>query len=585
MAGKKARCKRCNTPFRIPGGRPAARAAGAATPPPDEEDVPSAMPVDDDEPLPAAEDEPLVATVADDTPPPTPPADPSNPFGFSPVRTEPAQPRKTQSEGRDTDRGPADRKQPAGGGGLIRVAVAAAVFALVAGGVVAGVLVYLTVKPDEQAQAKNEKKDDATSNEPAPAPPDKADAAPAAGPDAKPGRGYTSRAQARGKGGPLALAKVLTFPAKPAAPKLLTEPASSPVPVAVPFAEVRRFFPPGKADGDVGVAWRSAPGFQGFGEKITLTLFSPNSGRETAKVEADGDGSPDPACDLSADGGTFALGSRVTGRVTVWDVRKKQKKLDAFDPYADKPEHKAAKLAAVYLTEPPGRLVTVTTAGAVHVFEVGTKALAGEYVPPKAAAGKVAPGRGVAAVPSRKGVVVAVGGTVYKVDAAGAVTGSQLEDLGTDVGRSLALAVSPGGRVLYAFEADADGKKERAVAELAGGKLGPVFRWPADAGEPVSAGWSGENVATLGTSQGAVVVFDGEGGFRPQAVARTPEDKAVHVVAGTDNHWSLLPVAGNPKGCVAVEVALPLPALGDLTGDRDRQPTASLLLDAKGLSQ
>lgn len=642
MAGKKARCKRCNTPFRIPGAPaadsvgdsqqlsavvppPAPRKAAAAPPPPPEDDIPAATAVDDDEPFSAsvAEDDPLPAVVSEEPPtdpfafsaapakkgrkprdedppePPPPAADPSDPFSFSPAAPESKKARKPRDEAEDDER-PAARKKPAGGGGgggggLIKVAVAAAVFALVAGGVVAGVLIYLANnKPGEQAKndKKDEKKLDPPSNEPTPAPPSPTEPttkdkdATKANKGTTPGGNKATKGPKAGGGTMLSLgqAKALALPPKPAAPKMVTEPASNPVPLTVPFAEVRRLFAPGKAEGDVGVAWKSAAGFQGAGEKITLSLFSPTSGTETAKVEADSDGLPDPACDLSADGGTFVFGNRTSGKVTVWDVRKKSKKLDAFDPYKDKPEHKAAKLAAVYLTEPPDKLITVTTAGAVHVWDVATKAEAGEYVPPKAAAGKVTAGRGAAAMTNRQGVVVAVGGVVHAVTAVGGVNGTQVADLGGDVGKSLALAMSPSGRVVYAFETDDNGKKEKAVVDLSEGKLGKVLRWPAEAGEPVAAGWVGDAVAAVATSQGAVVWFDGDGGgFNPLGVARTPEDKGLH--AAGDYHWSLLPAAGDAKRCVAVSLALPPAGVGDPLTPAARRPVASLVLDLKGLSQ
>lgn len=672
MAGKKARCKKCNTPFRIPGGTGAdavgdSQALSAADPPPGappaEEVVPAALPVEDDEPLAASvaeDDEPLAAVVAeepapadpfafatappepkkkerkprgkDDTPVPPEPAASADPFAFTSAPAEPPAKKKKEPERKPRDeddeappapaasgdpfafgsapapaeksgrrprgdksnpKAPAARPAPAGGGGLVKVVVGAAVFAVLAGGIVAGTLVFLSSnKPAEVAKTekKDEKKVEPPSNEPAPAPVGKTE--PTAKDQAKGNRATGGTPQkgagAKGKVGAylvLPPGKQLAFPPKPAAPKPVTEPASNPVPVAVPFADARRFFPPGKADADLGVLWRSTAGFQGVGEKVTLSLFSPNTGKETAKVEVDHDGTPDPAADVSVDGGTFAHGHRTTGKVTVWDVRKKTKKLDAFDPYADKPEHRAAKLAAVYLTEPPDRVVTVTTAGAVHVWDVATKALAGEYVPAKAAAGKVAGGRGVAPLPTRRGVVVAVGGVIYKVDTAGAVAGAEVDDLGGDVGRSLALGMSPAGKVLYAFETDADGKRERAVMQLAGGSRSPALRWPADAGEPVAAAWAGDTVASLATSQGAAVWFDADGGFNPIAVARTPDDKAVHAVAGTDSHWSLLPSPADPKGSVAVELALPPQGVGDPLTPAARRPVAALVLDLKGLSQ
>ncbi|HYH68152.1 MAG TPA: hypothetical protein VD866_25895, partial [Urbifossiella sp.] len=473
MAGKKARCKRCNTSFRIPGGTappdsvsdsqqisavvpsPAARKPAA---PLVEEDIPAAMPVEDDEPLPASvadepSDDPFAFSAApakkgqpraEDSPPaadagdpfsfsasaapepknarkssdeeaPPPAADADDPFGFTPSAAAPKSSRKLRAAApaADDDDRPAAKKKPAGGGGgLVKVAVAAAVFALVAGGVVAGVLVYLNNKPGDQT--KNEKKDEKKLDPPAePAPADTPQPTTKAKDAGKGAKGTTTgggnKVTKGTKGGgtmfSLGKAKALELPPKPADPKTRIQPTSAPVPVTVPFDKLSRLFPPAKDGADIGVAWRSAAGFQGAGEKITLSVFSPTSGFETGKVEADGDGLPDAACDLSADGGTFAIGHRGTGKVTVWDVRKKAKKLDAFDPYKDKPEHKAAKLAAVYLTEPPDRVVTVTSAGAVHVWDVATKAEAGEYVPPRAAAGKVVAGRGAAALANRQGVV------------------------------------------------------------------------------------------------------------------------------------------------------------------------------------
>jgi len=609
MAGKKARCKRCNTSFRIPGAAPpdsvgdSQQLSVADPPPPVEEDIPAAMPVEDDEPLPASvAEEPPDDPFAFSAAPPKkgrtpraeepPAADAGDPFGFTPSAAAPKSSRKLRAPAAaDDDDRTAAKKKPAGGGGLVKVAVAAAVFALVAGGVVAGVLVYINNKPGDQAN--NEKKDEKKLD----APP--ADAPPAGNPvsttkakDAGKGsKGTTTvggnKVTKGSKGGgtmySLGKAKALELPPKPADPKTRTEPTSSPVPVTVPFDMVRRLFPPEKNGADIGVAWRSAAGFQGAGEKITLSVFSPTSGFETGKVEADGDGLPDAACDLSADSGTFAIGHRGTGKVTVWDVRKKAKKLDAFDPYKDKPEHKAAKLAAVYLTEPPDRVVTVTTAGAVHVWDVATKAEAGEYVPPRAAAGKVVAGRGAAALANRQGVVVAVGGAVYSVNAVGAVGGGEVAELGGDVGKSLALAASPSGRVVYAFETDADGKKERAVAHLSAGKLGSVFRWPADAGEPTAASWSGDQSAAVTSGSGAGVVFDGEEGrFRPQAVVRAAGDKAA-VAAADGGLWALQPATADGKQCVALEIALPLPPTGDVDTPPDRRPVASMLLDLRGL--
>jgi hypothetical protein len=122
------------------------------------------------------------------------------------------------------------------------------------------------------------------------------------------------------------------------------------------------------------------------------------------------------------------------------------------------------------------------------------------------------------------------------------------------------------------------------VAHLREGKSGPVFRLPAEAGEPTGASWSGDSAAALTAGRGSGVVFDGEeGAFRVQAVMRAADDKAT--AGATDGGlWSLLPVAADPKRCVAVEVALPLPPIGDPTLSPDRRPVASMIVDLRGLA-
>jgi hypothetical protein len=610
MAGKKARCKKCNTAFRLPGGTGGESVgdsqmlsamdlpAPAAKTPAARDEVFAAT-VADDEPLPAAvaDDDPLPAAVADEPPPapaPAVPPPPADAFAFDAARSKPGRRDDDDEDDDRRDRRPS-RAGKTGGSGIMLVAVGAAVFALVAGGVVAGTLVYLNSKPPEQAKA--DKKGDpppndppaVVKNEPKETPKEPKGGGRTATPTPAPAPGPTppTKGGGKGKAGGAMLAlpagKAVAFPARPAGTRRVVETVDNAVAVAVPFADVRRFFPPEKANADIAVVWVSNKGFQGAGEKLTLTRFSPQSGAEVVKLEVDGDGSPDPACDVSADGKLFAVGNRGTGKLTVWDVMGKKKLIDGHDVYAGKAEHKAAKLAAVYLTEPPDRVVTVTTAGAVHVWEVATAAAAGEFVPPKAAAGKVQPGRGVAPLPNRQGVVVAVGGTVYRVSTAGSVGGGPAAELGGDVGRSLALAASPEGRVVYAFETDADGKKEQAVIGLHDGKKSKAVRLPADAGEPVAAAWCGDATASVATKTGAAVWFDAENdGFTAQVLVRAPDDKAVH--AGGDTHWTLFPLPSDPKRCAAVEVAPPPGGIGGEIGG-GRPPPATVVVKTEGLFQ
>lgn len=638
MAGKKAKCKRCGTSFRLPGGVPdsvgesqllsamdlPAPAKPAAPPPPPPpapaEEVFAAVVAEEPVPTAAVAGEPVptaaVAAAPDPLDPfaddPPAPAAGGNAFSFDDAPAKPAgraaksgvRPRPHRDPA-PADGAPAPRRPAAqkAGGGLVKVAVIAGVLALVGGGAVGGLLVYLNNKPAEQAKA--DKKSDPAPADPAPAPKDEAkdkekekekeatpkDAGPKtnkgkdAGGKTTPGKGKTTPvAGAPGGGGMLALkaGKAIAFPAKPAAPKLVAEAITKGIPIEVAFAEVRRFFPPQKAEADIGVVWRSNAGFQGAGEKITLSRFS-RTGLEIAKLEADGDGGADAACDLSADGKRFAVGHRVNNKVTVFDVAAKTRLIDGFDPYAALPDKKDVKLAAVFLTEPPDRLVTVSSAGVVHVWDIATKAPAGTFAPARPTPGKVATGRAAAAAPNRQSVVVAAGGVVYQVATVGPVGGSPLGELGGDVGRSLALAVSPSGKVIYGFETDADGKKDQALALLGGGAP-KIVRLPADAGEPVAAGWCADVAGAVWTKGGCAACFVAEeGAFAVGVLVLTPEGKGVHAAA--DNHWTLYALPGDGKRCAAVEIGLPPDGIGDQLIPADRRPPATVVLGTEGLSQ
>jgi hypothetical protein len=180
-------------------------------------------------------------------------------------------------------------------------------------------------------------------------------------------------------------------------------------------------------------------------------------------------------------------------------------------------------------------------------------------------------------------VVLAVGGVVYKVTVRPAVAGTVVADLEGTVGRSLGMAASGGGKVLYAFETDADGKKEKAVMMVNPDKKNPFYRWPDGIGDPAGAGWCGEQIAGVPTTAGAVLWFDtDEGRFRPLAVARTPGDKAMHVM--TDDHWALLPRSGDPKTSSLVRFQMPpeLPG-GSLVDPDAKRPVLTLQLTEKGL--
>jgi hypothetical protein len=218
-------------------------------------------------------------------------------------------------------------------------------------------------------------------------------------------------------------------------------------------------------------------------------------------------------------------------------------------------------------------VAVVGEGGAGRVWDIGSKQLIGEYTSPGAAAGRVAAGQAGGAV------VVVAGGVVDRVAVRPAVTVARVADLGPGVGRPLAVAASAGGKLAVVFEGAGPNPGTFVAAVRPDGNH-PVYRWPAGVGDPVSAGWCGEGVLSVGTSAGAAVLFEAEGDtFRPLAVARVPGDTAIHAAA-VDN-WSLL--AGPDGRWILAGYAMPPQGLVDPLETGAKKPAASLRLDARGM--
>ena len=690
MAGKKAKCKKCGERFIVPGGNPgdsggesqmlsaldtpaAPPAAdpfdfmgGAAEPPPpprkpskvepvpeprkpkaaksvpkaptlpppEPDDVPAAMPVDDepagalslDDDPPAASGDPFSFNPSADAPKPAKKekkerkkepaaaASSGDPFSFDggpdPTRDQAADEEEEEDDGNEDD---ADAKAKPGRSGYHRAAKAKGgekskvpgwvfllVGLLVGGGGIAVALKYALRSP-EVAKAEPKKGDEPA---PAPTPPDppkekdkdKEDPkTPPPKDDTKtpPGKTPKDKTPKDTKGGTsgktpsvpgggsmmtLSAGKGITFnppsdkpmPAQEAGIKITTENE---------FAATRRVFPPQKADIDTGVVWESKAGFQGQGGKLTLDLYSP-IGKRVSRIDLDGD-SANPLCDLSTVGDVFAYAN--AGLVTVLTTRDKKKLLDGFDPYADKPDHKKAGLGAVFLTEPPNKVVTVSTAGAVHVWDIATKKMSGEFVPSKGLPNRVFSGKSAAVAAGRQAVAVVAGGTLYQVTVRPSLVAESLADVG-EVGRAFGLAMS-GDRAVYAFETAAEVKSEKAVMVVGREGIHGFYRWPGDkAGEPTGAGWAGDKLVTVTTARGEAVWFEVEGKdvFRPMALVKVPGDKGLHV--GGENHWSIVPSAADPKKSVLFELVMPPQGLVDDVLSTKR-PVLTLRLDEKGLSR
>jgi hypothetical protein len=369
-----------------------------------------------------------------------------------------------------------------------------------------------------------------------------------------------------------------TYTFSPAKVKEVTEgPSFGPLMLTIPFEKIRKFLPGNERGGDAVVVWQSAQGVKGAGEMMTADVFS-QTGAKVGKLEFGGDGT-DVKCDLSADSKFFAAVSG--GKVTIWNLVDKSKPIEEFDPYAEKPAHKNAGIAAVYITQNSNNFVTVSTAGAMHLFEIGTKNQLAEFIPPRGGPGRLEQGKNLAVEDSHSSIVMAIGGAVYQVGTLDLQVSWKLS-LGGEVGRSFGISVvgNP-GRIAYVFETDADKKKERALLFCLPNKTPVIYRWQDTAGVPLSVNWSGTELIVVGTGKGVVwFEYDTEQKvFQPLAMAEHPGDVSIHE-ATERTHWYVIPMPKDTAKSMLVGIATPIADSFDL---RSKRPLETLRLDEKGL--
>jgi hypothetical protein len=366
-----------------------------------------------------------------------------------------------------------------------------------------------------------------------------------------------------------------------AKPELTQNRSGEALPIETPVEKVRRFHAPeNRIEQDAVLVWHSGPSLLGE-DKLTVDSYSGQTGARVGRIEFAGDGK-NPKCDLSADGKRFAAAS-TNGLVTVWNLADRSKPLEDFDPYREQADHKRHGLAAVYFGSDPDRLVTVSSAGAVHLFQISNRKLLGEFVPPGALPGRVELGKSVAADDARASVVLAVGGMVYQLPTTAPLAVAWKIDLKGEASRSLGIAVvGVPGRVAYAFETDGPKKRERAVLFALPQGEPVLHRWPETAGEPTGIHWSGTNMAIVATTRGAVWVDSSEKSFLPVALAETPGG-GLH--AATESfHWYLIPRPGDAARSLLVSLSLPPQDLLEFrNAAQGRQPLATVRLDEQGL--
>jgi hypothetical protein len=517
--------------------------------------------------------------------------------------------RRDDRDDRGDDREPEKPRYRAGGpksGNALKYAAILGVVAV--GAAAAAVVVYVKAKREEAAElarlkAEREKKDE-------PPPPDP----PAPKDDGKGGKTDPKKEPPKKEPEPKKAPAGPAFAIPVGAKVLATRPVAAPGPVlqaadparvavSAGVGDVRQVFPADDGDGrDVVVVSVPNPGAGGKGQKVAVETYSPATGAKGKGFDFDGDGSAVVKCDVSPDGKRFAAAGP-DGKVSVWSLADGSKVVDGFDPYGELGDggkrHKEDGLAAVYFTKTPGHLLTVSSAGFVHLFNPagpkGEKKVQGTGPSGVLTAGKVARGRNVAVDESRSVLVLAAYGSVYRYDTG---TLGQLGkiDLGAEVTRPLALGVSVGtpGHVVFAFETEPNGKRERGLMLVQGGKNAPAkpepvfYHWPDPAGEASAVDWSGEKVAVVSTAKGAMwVEYDAEAKrLFPFAVAEVPGGKAVHAASERDRHWYLLPDPARPTGSQLLALRWPPDGTPDLRQDAlSGNQLHVLRLDDKGLSK
>ena len=503
----------------------------------------------------------------------------------------------------DSDEGESRQRKRKGEQGSNKMLMFAGILGVLAiGACIAGIIVFITKSQPEPPKKTTEKTEEpAPTPTPAPAP-EAAKEDPNAGkkdPPKKetgkkePGKKDSTNTPKREPKAPPEPGSVPMMGLPPNLPKYQFRPlpeklkpkqdlSESPISIDVAFDKVKKFFPPlNRRDNDTVVVWQSSPG-AGRADRLVVENYG-STGTKIGRLEFDADGK-DVKCDVSADSKVFA--AVVNGKVSAWNMAKTNTPLlEGFDPYADKPAHKKAGLAAVYIPKNSGTLLTVSTAGAMHLFEIAGKTQLGEFIPENGTPGKIVHGKTVAIDDAHTSVVVAIGGFIYQVSTQDLSMLYRKINISGEAGRSFGIAVlGTPGRIAYAIEADnaksKDTKDQALLIFVPNDDAPVVFRWQDSAGEPTNVAWAGAELVVVGTTRGVVWFEQGLEGkkFSPLAMVEVPGGKGLHD-ATEHSHWYLIPTSANPMRSVILEIQIPRPGLED----RPSNPFPTWRLDERKL--
>jgi hypothetical protein len=597
-AGKKAKCKKCGTSFRVPGGS-----------------VPMATPAGDLESVGGL-------SVADSTSLKT--IDPASiptgdPFAFdagaapagddadTPVVPKAAR-ASSGSKSKHKYRTAAGGDKPAGGGGggtkkfilLGGLAVAcavgggAAVFFAVGGSKPASSSEKAAVdkpaeKPPEPVKPKAGKGKDAEAdklkggNEAAAANRDTVNIPAVVAAKTAPPGAMRKTGNAKANDRSVTVTGGLEFPAAAPAKFALVQKPKFKVPVEADITKVRRLLASGGEANIVGIVTTGFAGFQGKGAKDILERYSLASGKLIDKFEFEADGVKWPrAADLSLDGDKLASEGPAK-KVTVWDIGGKTKLLDGLDPYADAKGDKPG-IAGLFFPD-DGHVAVVATNGSVDVFDLKSK----ERLAQGEAVVKSEPidARSVGITPDRKAILVVAEGTVYEVPLATCKPKAGMT-LPRGAAGSYAIAADPSGsRVAVAYI----GKEPAPHTLVAVGRLNDpkpptLFFMATGCGTPTHLGFPAQETLVVAfANPDNAAVFDLEankliGVVMPTAkvAAQLPgQSNGVHTALTTSD-------VKDPKKTALVVVPFPHDAYLELRDAADKAAVA-LVLTPDGLSK
>jgi hypothetical protein len=572
MAGKKARCKRCNHAFRIPGG---------------DADLP-AVPL-------VGEESTQLNTI-------------DAPFGFgdssaaagdepeSPMRSEPASRSKyktgkaSKSSSMGGYRGGSTASSGSKSGKLLVIGGVIALFA--AGGAAA---FFMSQKPDPVASASaakpaekvNEKADPKDAVKPKDAENDKSKTDTKADRKATDKPPTTTAPAAKStdpkKGKAATVVGGLKLPPPPAKADLFTKPVAN-FPTENTFESVRHYRMTGGDNPTVIVIWSSDAGFQGQGAKETLDRYSLNGGARIDRTELDAvNGAAQHIGDLSPNGEHYIAEGPTAGMLTLYDLtaKKKSDTVKPFKPFATEDAKATVPVLSgvVYVSEKA--VLAVAKSGACELWSItdGKKLNAGGL----GITGEYSIGRSLTINGDRSAVYAVAGDSVHELRLSNLESKAVMTlPKGAEMGYAISLA-DTGERIAVAYRAATPGPHTMLAVGRIGDPQVNSYHYSDELGMPQMIAWGGPDCFVMGFDKNATAVCFQTEINRLMAAMWPQGGKALHA-SGSGKHAILMPDPADAKKCIVIAVDFPpddyLPLINEASATK---APVGFLLTPKGL--